>query len=231
MDNISFTRHRFPPDIIRHAVWLYARFTLSYRDVEDLLAERGLDISYESVRRWFLKFGAPIANNLRSMRPAPSDFWHLDEMVIVIRGRHHWLWRAVDNEGEVLDFLVQSRRNAKAALKLLRRLLKKQGVAPTRITTDKLRSYHVAIRTLGLTAEHIDNKRANNRAENSHQPVRRRERKQQKFKSPGSAQRFLNIHSAVYNSFYVQRHLLNRSTFKRLRTDAFGVWENASVAA
>jgi len=116
-------------------------------------------------------------------------------------------------------------------LKLLRRLLKKQGVAPTRITTDKLRSYHVAIRTLGLTAEHIDNKRANNRAENSHQPVRRRERKQQKFKSPGSAQRFLNIHSAVYNSFYVQRHLLNRSTFKRLRTDAFCVWENASVAA
>jgi len=231
MDNISFTRHRFPPDIIRHSVWLYARFTLSYRDVEDLLAERGLDISYESVRRWFLKFGAPIANNLRSMRPAPSDFWHLDEMVIVIRGRHHWLWRAVDNEGEVLDFLVQSRRNAKAALKLLRRLLKKQGVAPTRITTDKLRSYHVAIRTLGLTAEHIDNKRANNRAENSHQPVRRRERKQQKFKSPGSAQRFLNIHSAVYNSFYVQRHLLNRSTFKRLRTDAFCVWENASVAA
>jgi transposase-like protein len=231
MDNISFTRHRFPPDIIRHSVWLYARFTLSYRDVEDLLAERGLDISYESVRRWFLKFGAPIANNLRSMRPAPSDFWHLDEMVIVIRGRHHWLWRAVDNEGEVLDFLVQSRRNAKAALKLLRRLLKKQGVAPTRITTDKLRSYHVAIRTLGLTAEHIDNKRANNRAENSHQPVRRRERKQQKFKSPGSAQRFLNIQSAVYNSFYVQRHLLNRPTFKRLRTDAFGVWENASVAA
>ena len=231
MDNISFTRHRFPPDIIRHSVWLYARFTLSYRDVEDLLAERGLDISYESVRRWFLKFGAPIANNLRSMRPAPSDFWHLDEMVIVIRGRHHWLWRAVDNEGEVLDFLVQSRRNAKAALKLLRRLLKKQGVAPTRITTDKLRSYHVAIRTLGLTAEHIDNKRANNRAENSHQPVRRRERKQQKFKSPGSAQRFLNIQSAVYNSFYVQRHLLNRPKFKRLRTDAFGVWGNASVAA
>ena len=231
MDNISFTRHRFPPDIIRHAVWLYAGFTLSYRDVEDLLAERGLDISYESVRRWFLKFGAPIANNLRSMRPAPSDFWHLDERVIVIRGRHHWLWRAVDNEGEVLDFLVQSRRNAKAALKLLRRLLKKQGVAPTRITTDKLRSYHVAIRTLGLTAEHIDNKRANNRAENSHQPVRRRERKQQKFKSPGSAQRFLNIQSAVYNSFYVQRHLLNRPTFKRLRTDAFGVWGNASVAA
>ena len=230
MRTISFRRHRFPPDIIRHAVWLYARFTLSYRDVEDLLAERGLDISYESVRRWFLKFGAPIARNLRRMRPTPSDYWHLDEMVIVIRGRRHYLWRAVDNEGEVLDFLVQSKRNAKAASKLMRRLLKKQGWAPTRITTDKLRSYHVAFQTLGLTAEHIDSKRANNRAENSHQPVRRRERKQQRFKSPGSAQRFLNIQSAVYNTFYVQRHLLSRPTFKRFRTDAFNAWENARAA-
>ena len=111
MDKICFKRHRFAPDIIRHAVWLYARFTLSYRDVEDLLAERGLDISYQTVRRWFLKFGEPIARNLRRMRPTPSDYWHLDEMVIVIRGRRHWLWRAVDNEGEVLDFLVQSKRN------------------------------------------------------------------------------------------------------------------------
>ena len=190
-----------------------------------------MDISYETVRRWFLKFGVPIAQNLRHMRPTPSDYWHLDEMVIVIRGRRHWLWRAVDNEGEVLDFLVQSKRNARAALKLLRKLLKKHGWAPTRITTDRLRSYHVAIRTLGLTAEHIDNKRANNRAENSHQPVRRRERKQQRFKSPGSAQRFLNIQSAVYNTFYVQRHLLDRSTFKRFRTDAFNVWDCASAAA
>ena len=194
------------------------------------MAERGLDISYETVRRWFLKFGAPIARNLRHMRPTPSDYWHLDEMVIVIRRRRHWLWRAVDNEGEVLEFLVQSKRNAKAALKLMRKLLKKQGWAPTRITTDKLRSYHVAFRALGLTAEHIDDKRANNRAENSHQPVRRRERKQQRFKSSGSAQRFLNIQSSVYNTFYVQRHLLSRSTFKRFRTDTFNVWESASAA-
>ena len=229
MDTISFKRHRFPPEIIRRAVWLYARFTLSYRDVEDLLAERGLDISYESVRRWFLKFGAPIARNLRHTRPIPNGYWHLDEMVIVIRGQRYWLWRAVDNEGEVLDFLVQSKRNAQAALKLMRKLLKKQGWTPTRITTDKLRSYHVAIRTLGLTAQHIDNKRANNRAENSHQPVRRRERKQQRFKSPGSAQRFLNIQSAVYNTFYVQRHLRNRFTFKRFRKDAFNVWESTSA--
>ena len=151
MDTISFKRHRFPPEIIRRAVWLYARFTLSYWDVEDLLAERGLDISYQSVRRWFLKFGAPIARNLRHTRPIPNGYWHLDEMVIVIRGQRYWLWRGVANEGEVLDFLVRSKRNAKAALKLMRKLLKKQGWTPTRITTDKLRSYHVAIRTLGLT--------------------------------------------------------------------------------
>ena len=152
MQKISYRRHRFPPHIIQHAVWLYARFTLSYRDIEDLLAERGLDISYETVRRWFLKFGSPIARNLTASRPTPSDHWHLDEMVIVIRGRKYWLWRAVDNEGEVLDFLVQSRRNAKAAIKLMRKLLKKQGIVPTRIVTDKLRSYHVAFRSIGLTA-------------------------------------------------------------------------------
>ncbi|HJO74864.1 MAG TPA: IS6 family transposase [Rhodospirillales bacterium] len=231
MQNISFKRHRFPPEIIRHAVWLYARFTLSYRDVEDLLAERGLDISYETVRRWFLKFGGPIASNLRQPRPAPSDYWHLDEMAIMIRGKRHWLWRAVDNEGEVLDFLVQPKRNAREALKLIRKLLKKQGWPPTRIVTDKLRSYHVAFRKLGLSAEHIDNKRANNRVENSHQPVRRRERKMQKFKSPGAAQKFLNIQSATFNTFYVQRHLLKRTTFKQYRSEAFDVWECASVAA
>ena len=231
MQNISFKRHRFPPEVIRHTIWLYARFTLSYRDVEDLLAERGLDISYETARRWFLKFGAPIARNLRSKRPTPSDYWHLDEMVIVIRKKRHWLWRAVDNEGEVLDFLVQPKRNARAALKLMRNLLKKQGWAPTRVVTDKLRSYHVAFRTLGLTAKHIDNKRSNNRAENSHQPVRRRERKMQRFKSPGSAQRFLNVQSAVYNTFYFQRHIINRPTFKQYRAEAFDVWESAATAA
>ena len=216
--------------MIRYSIWLYARFTLSFRDVEELFAERGLDVSYETVRRWFLKFGSAVAVNLRRARPLPSDHWHLDEMAIVIRCTRYWLRRAVDNEGEVLDFLVQSKRNTKAALKLMRKLLKKQGWAPTRITTDKLRSYHVAFRALGLTAEHIDDKRANNRAENSHQPVRRRERKQQRFKSPGSAQRFLNIHSSIYNTFYVQRHFLSRPTFKRFRTDSFNVWKSASAA-
>ena len=230
MKRISYKRHRFSPSIIRHAIWLYSRFTLSYRDIEDLLAERGLDVSYETVRRWFLKFGEPIAANLRDRRPIPSDHWHLDEMAIMIRGKRHWLWRAVDNEGEVLDFLVQPKRSAKAALKLMRKLLKKQGWAPTRIVTDKLRSYHVAFRKLGLTAEHVDNKRANNRAENSHQPVRRRERKIQKFKSPGSAHRFLNVQSATYNTFYLQRHLINRALFKQHRVTAFNVWECAGAA-
>jgi len=133
------------PKIIRLTAMLFIRYPLSLRRAEDLLAERGLGISYETVRRWFLKFGEPIAQNLRHMRPMPSDYWHLNEMVIVIRGRRHWLWRAVDKEGEVLDFFVQSKRNARAALKLIRKLLKKRGWAPTRITTDKLRSYHVAI--------------------------------------------------------------------------------------
>ena len=231
MQKISYRRHRFPPHIIQNAVWLYARFTLSYRDIEDLLAERGLDISYETVRRWFLKFGSPIARNLTALRPTPSDHWHLDEMVIVIRGKKHWLWRAVDNEGEVLDFLVQPRRNAKAAIKLIRKLLKKQRIIPTRIVTDKLRSYHVALKEIGLTADHIDNKRANNRAENSHQPIRRRERKMQRFKSPGSAQRFLNIQSATYNHFYLQRHFLKRVTFKQFRDEATDVWNHVSAAA
>ncbi|MDF2369036.1 IS6 family transposase, partial [Sneathiella sp.] len=190
-----------------------------------------LDISYETVRRWFLKFGEPIAKNLRSYCPTPNDIWHLDEMVIIIRGKRHFLWRAVDSEGEVLDFLVQSKRNVKAAFKLMRKLLKKQGFAPTQIVTDQLKSYHRAFRTLNLSAEHIDNKRSNNRAENSHLPVRRRERKMQKFKSPESAQRFLNVHSATYNNFYLQRHLINRSHLKQCRAEAFDVWATASAAA
>src|SRR5665811_29692 len=156
MRPISFKRHRFPPEIIRHAIWLYARFTLSFRDVEELLAERGIDASYETVRRWFLKFGPSIAANIRRSRPRPSDHWHLDEMVISIRGGKYWLWRAVDNEGEVLDFLVQRRRDAQAAKKLMVKLLKKHGFAPSRVVTDRLRSYQAAFRAIGLTAELIE---------------------------------------------------------------------------
>ena len=171
MCKISYRRHRFPPIIIQHAVWLYCRFTLSYRDVEDLLAERGLDLSYETVRRWVLKFGRAYARRVQRRRPQPTERWHLDEMVVVIRGRRYFLWRAVDREGEVLDFLIQSRRNTKAAIRLMRKLLKKQGFAPSTIVTDKLRSYGSAIRKLGLCAEHEQGLRKNNRAENSHQPV------------------------------------------------------------
>lgn len=231
MRPISFKCHRFPPEIIRHAVWLYARFTLSFRDVEELLAERGVDASYETVRRWFLKFGHSIAGNIWRSRPQPSDHWHLDEMVISIRGDRYWLWRAVDNEGEVLDFLVQRRRNARVAKKLMAKLLKKYGFAPTRIVTDHLRSYTAAFRVMGLTAEHDRGLRANNRAENSHLPIRRRERKQQRFKSPGSAQRFLAIHAATYNAFTHQRHLLRRPNFKELRAASFAAWSAASAAA
>ena len=177
MKPISYAHHRFPPDVIRHAVWLYLRFTLSYRDVEDLLAERGLEVSNESIRRWVLKFGSAIAKNLRSIRPRPHDQWHLDEMVVSIGGRRMYMWRAVDSEGEVLDVLVQRRRDQAAALKLLRKLLKKQGFVPAVIVSDKLGSYRAALRTIGFSGQHEQGFRANNRAENSHQPVRLRERK------------------------------------------------------
>jgi len=231
MIEICFKRYRFPPEIIRHAVWLYARFTLSFRDVEDLLVERGIDVSNETVRRWFLKFGRLAASNLRSSRERSSFYWHLDEMVITIRGQKYWLWRAVDHEGEVLDFLVQRRRCARSAERLLRKLLKKRGYAPRRITTDKLKFHPVAIRKMRLSAVHYQGLRANNRAENSHQLVRRRGRKQQRIKSPGSAQRFLSIHAAIYNIFYVQRHLLKRRFFKQFRADAFAVWKQSWLVA
>src|SRR6202051_1138922 len=180
MAMISYRRHRFPPVVIQHAVWLYLRFTLSYRDVEELLAERGLDISYESVRSWVLKFGPAIARGLRRCRPRPSDRWHLDEMVVRIAGKQMYLWRAVDHEGEVLEILVQRRRDKRAALRLMRKLLKKQGFTPKILTTDKLGSYGSAFRHLHLTCRHEQGLRANNRAENSHQAVRRREGKMQR---------------------------------------------------
>jgi putative transposase len=231
MDQLSYRRHRFPPSIIQHAIWLYLRFTLSYRDVEDLLAERGLDVSYETVRRWVLKFGPMIARNLRRRRPRPSDRWHLDEMVVRIAGKHMYLWRAVDHEGEVLDMLVQRRRDKRAAVRLMRKLLRKQGFAPKLLTTDKLGSYGSAFRQLRLTCHHEQGLRKNNRAENSHQPVRRRERKMQRFKSAGSAQRFLSIHAAVHNTFNLQRHLISRSTLRTFRAEAAAQWRSAVAAA
>jgi putative transposase len=230
MTTISFARHQFPPAIIRHTVWLYLRFTLSYRDVEDLLAERGLDVSYESVRRWVLKFGPLFARELRRRRHRPTSRWHLDEMAVLIGGKQFWLWRAVDDEGEVLDLLVHRRRDKNAAVKLMRKLLKKQGFAPDVLVTDKLRSYSAAKAALGLSARHEQGLRKNNRAENSHQPVRRRERKMQRFKSPGSAQRFLSNHAAVHNTFNVQRHLTSRATLRVLRGEALQTWRAANAA-
>ncbi|HZC78110.1 MAG TPA: IS6 family transposase [Ktedonobacterales bacterium] len=230
MTLLSYRRHRFPPPIIQHAIWLYLRFTLSYRDVEELLAERGLEVSYETVRRWVLKFGATVAQRLRRRRPRPSDRWHLDEMVVRIAGRRMYLWRAVDHEGEILDMLVQRRRNKRAALMLLRKLLRKQGVAPKLVVTDKLRSYGAAFRELHLTCRHDQGLHKNNRAENSHQVVRRRERKMQRFKSAASAQRFLSMHAAVHNTFNHQRHLISRSTLRIFRAEAAAQWLDAVAA-
>jgi len=211
-------------------VWLYLRFTLSFRDVEDLLAERGIEVSYETVRRWVLKFGPAFARELRRRRPRPSSQWHLDEMSVAIGGKRVWLWRAVDHEGEILDLLVQRRRDKAAAVKLMRKLLKKQGYAPEVLVTDKLRSYAAARTALGMTARHEQGLRANNRAENSHQPVRRRERKMQRFKSPGSAQRFLSVHAAVYNTFNIQRHLITRPVLRLFRAEAITNWNDATAA-
>ena len=199
---ISYARHQFPPVVIQHAIRLYLRFTLSYRDVEDLLGERGLDVSYETVWRWVLKFGPAIARRLRQQRPKPSPRWHLDEMEVRIGGGRVYLWRAVDGEGEVLDVLVQRRRDKHAARKQMRKLLRKQGFAPTVVTTDKLRSYGAAFAEIGLSARHEQGLSKNNRAEVSHQPL---ERRMQRFKSPGSAQRFIPVHAAAYNTFNVQR--------------------------
>jgi putative transposase len=220
MTAISYRCHRFPPIVIQHAVWLYLRFTLSYRDVEELLAERGLDVSYETVRSWGLKFGPIIARRLRRSRPRPSNRWHLDELVVRIAGKHMYPWRTVDHEGEVLEILVQRRRDRRAAVKLTRKLLRKQGFTPKIVVTDKLRSYGGAFQHLGPSCHHEQGSRQNNRAKNSHQAVRRRERKMQRFKSARSAQRFLSIHFAVYNKPNLQRHLVSRSTLRIFRAEA-----------
>jgi putative transposase len=208
---------------------MYLRFTLSYRDVEELLAERGVEVSYETVRRWVLTFGPEIARRLRARRSKPHSRWHLDEMFVRIGGNEMYLWRAVDAEGEVLEVLVQAQRNKRAARKLIRKLLKKQGAAPEEWVTDKCPAYGAALRELKLQrASHTQSKRANNRAESSHVPVRRREWKLQGFKTPGSAQRFLSMHSATYNTFTVPRHLTTARTHRLLRAEAFAIWRKAA---
>ena len=224
MNKISYARHRFPPVIIQRTVWLYFRFPLSFRDVEEMIAERGIDVSYETIRRWVLKFGPVIAANVRSRRVQPSGTWHLDEVFVRIAGKRTYLWRAVDDEGEVLEVLAQSRQNKRAALKLLRKPLKKQKYIPDQIVTDKLGSYSAALRELGLEHLHVTGGRLNNRAEVSHQPTRRRERRMGRFKSPGSMQRFLSVHDAIYSQFNLQRHLVSRRNLHLARAKAFTEW-------
>jgi putative transposase len=198
-------RHRFPAEIIGQAVWLYHVFSLSPRDVELLLAERGVVVSYETVRRWCKKFGQTFASRLRRRRPRPGDKWYLDEVFIRIQGVQHYLWRAVDQHGVVLDILVQPRRDAKAAKRFFRRLLKDLQYVPRVIVTDKLRSDGVAQRLLLPEAEHRQSRYLNNRAENSHRPTRRRERQMQRFKSPEQAQEFLSAQAFIHDHFHPHR--------------------------
>jgi putative transposase len=217
-------RHRFPSEVISGAVWLYHVFSLSFRDVELLLAERSIVVSYETVRRWSKKFGQSFANCLRRRRPRPGDKWHLDEVFIRIQGVQHYLWRAVDQDGVVLDILVQPRRDAKAAKRFFRRLLNGLQYVPRVIVTDKLRSYGVARRQLLPKVEHRQSRYLNNRAENSHRPTRRRERQMQRFKSPEQAQDFLSAHSFIYGHFHPRRHRLTATTYRAIRTQAFNAW-------
>ncbi len=196
---VSYKNHRFPPQIIARAVWLYFRFPLSLRMVEEMLLERGIVVSHETIRRWGRKFGTAYARQLCRKRPSRKDIWHLDEVVISIGGRKHWLLRAVDQDGYVLDEIVQARRDTQAARRLLVRLLKKQSLTPKRIVTDKLRSYGAA--EVMHAVEHRSHKGLNNRAENSHVPLRKRERMMQGFRSVGGLQRFISIFSALRNLF------------------------------
>lgn len=217
--------------MICQAVRLYFRFTLSIRDVEELMAERGIVVSREAIRCWVIKFGPLIAANLRRRRPSPTGRWHLDEVIVKIGGRRMYLWRAVDDEGEVLDVLVQKRRSKHAALKLLRRLLRNTGIHPETIVTDKLASYRAALKVLKSQDRHQPGgMRENNRAENSHLVIRQRERKQQRFKSQGSAQRFLSSHGPIYNTFNLQPHLISRPGLRILRGQAEAAWAVATRA-
>lgn len=230
MKPISYSRHRFPPVIIQHAIWLYFRFSLSYRDVEDLLAERGIDVSYETIRRWVEKFGRQYSKHLQMKRPKPSTIWHIDEVFLKIGGKQYYLWRAVDDEGEVLDVLLQSRRNKAAALNFLRRTLKKHQTTPTAVVTDKWQASMSAVHDILPSAKNLIGKRLNNRIENSHQPTRRRERKMQRFKSASSAQKFLSTFTAFYNHLNIQRQLISRTTMKRFRADALRSWQIVAAA-
>src|SRR5467141_1354214 len=223
-----YHRHRFPAEIISHCVWLYFRFALSFRDVEEMLAMRGVALTYETVREWCLKFGQTYANGLRHRSPRPGDRWHLDEVFLKINGRLHYLWRAVDQDGDVLDILVQSRRDKKAAKKFFRKLLKGLRYVPRVIITDKLGSYHAAIAEVLPGVEHLQQKYQNNRAENSHQPTRLREKVMRRFKSERHAQRFLSAFGIITSHFRVGRHLYRAGNYRKVMKSRFAVWGEAT---
>jgi len=220
-----YKRHRFPPEIIQYAVWLYHRFNLSHRDIEDLLAQRGITVSYESIRLWCNKFGSKYAQRLRRKQQGYGDTFYIDEVFVRIRGKQHYLWRAVDQDGEVVDVFLQKRRDGKAAKRFCKRLLKNHKGEPRKIVTDKLRSYGVAHRELIPETIHDTSQYANNRAELSHEPTRVRERGMRRFKSMQQAQRFLGAHAAVYNLFNLGRHLVSAENYRFFRQRAFASWE------
>ena len=215
--------YRFPREIVAYAVWVYHRFALSTADVEDLLAERGVMVSRETIRKWVKRFGRHFADCIRRDRPAAVDKWHLDEVVIPINGRKYWLWRAVDANGDVLDILVQPQRNAKAASRFLARLIDRFG-APRVVITDKLRSYFKPVRDLAPGADHRAHKGLNNRIEGSHRPTRKREKLMGRFKSPRQAQRFLATHDQINIVFRPRRYQLCAISYRHARTDAFDLW-------
>jgi len=226
----NYCRHRFPPDIISHAVWLYHRFCLSFRDVEDLLAQRGIIVSYETIRQWCRKFGAEYARKLRHRQPRLGDIWHLDELFVTIRGQRQYLWRAIDQDGDVIDILLQPHRDQHAAERFFRKLLKGQGHVPWQLVTDKLRSYGAAHRAIMPSVIHHTELYANNRAEVSHQPTRQREQQMRGFKSAGQAQRFLSVHGVIQNLFRFGRHLLRSATHRILRDRSFLLWNEVTCA-
>ena len=224
-----YKHHRFPPEIIQHAVWLYYRFNLSGRDIEDLLAERGITVSYESIRLWCLKFGSKYAKRLRRRHQGYGDTFFIDEVFVKIQGKQHYLWRAVDQDGEVVDVFLQARRDGRTATRFFKRLLKAHGGEPRKIVTDKLRSYGVAHRELIPDTIHDTSQYANNRAELSHQSTRVRERGMRRFKSSMQAQRFLSIHATVHNLFNLGRNLVSAKHYRLFRQRAFASWEYATA--
>ena len=223
----TYKRHRFPPEIISYAVWVYYRFNLSHRDVEDLLAERGITVSYETIRLWCLKFGPKYSKRLKRQHPGFGDTFYIDEVFVKIQGKQQYLWRAVDQDGEVIDVFLQARRDGNAAKRFFRRLLRSHGGEPRKIVTDKLRSYGVAHREIIPEAIHDTSQYANNRAEQSHEPTRVRERGMRRFKSTRQAQRFLSAHAAVYNLFNLGRHLVSAKHYRFIRLRAFASWNHA----